>query len=81
MDKLIELCADICKRNGIAKLNYTGDTSGNLTMHKLFASTDCPGAYLESKFPWIAEQVNKKLSGEEEPEQKEEGRNAEMQCF
>ena len=81
MDKLIELCVDICKRNGIAKLNYTGDTSGNLTMHKWFASTDCPGAYLESKFSWIAEQVNKKLSGEEEPEQKEEGRNAEMQCF
>ena len=81
MSKLVELCADICKRNGIAKLNYTGDTNGNLTMHKWFASTDRPGAYLESKFPWIAEQVNKKLSGEEEPEQKEEGRNAEMQCF
>lgn len=63
MNKLIELCADICRRNDIARLNYTGDTSGNLTMHKWFAATDCPGAYLESKFPWIAEQVNKILAG------------------
>ncbi|MBS6678967.1 MAG: N-acetylmuramoyl-L-alanine amidase [Clostridiales bacterium] len=66
MNKLVELCTDICKRNGIAKLNYTGDTNGNLTMHKWFAATDCPGEYLESKFPWIAEQVNKRLSGEKE---------------
>lgn len=66
MNKLVELCTDICRRNGIAKLNYTGDTNGNLTMHKWFAATDCPGAYLESKFPWIAEQVNKRLSGKKE---------------
>lgn len=63
MNKLVELCADICKRNGISRLNYTGDTNGNLTMHKWFAATDCPGAYLESKFPWIADQVNVILSG------------------
>ena len=69
MNKLVELCADICRRNGITRLNYTGDTNGNLTMHKWFASTDCPGAYLESKFPWIAEQVNKKLSGEDKKEE------------
>lgn len=61
MAALIDLCVDICKRNGIARLNYTGDKSGNLTMHKWFASTLCPGPYLESKFPYIAEQVNKKL--------------------
>lgn len=63
MHKLVELCADICKRNGISRLNYTGDTNGNLTMHKWFAATDCPGAYLESKFSWIADQVNAILSG------------------
>ncbi|MEM0531619.1 N-acetylmuramoyl-L-alanine amidase [Zongyangia sp. HA2173] len=63
LEKLIELCADICKRNGIAKLNYTGDTKGNLTMHKWFAATACPGPYLESKFPYIAEQVNQRLGG------------------
>ena len=64
--KTIELCVDICKRNGIKKLNYTGDKSGNLTMHKWFAATNCPGPYLESKFPYIAKQVNKALGNKEE---------------
>lgn len=59
--KLIDLCVDICQRNGIARLNYTGDKTGNLTMHKWFVATVCPGPYLESKFPYIAEQVNKRL--------------------
>ena len=61
MASLINLCVDICKRNGIKKLNYTGDTSGNLTMHKWFAATGCPGPYLSSKFPYIASEVNKRL--------------------
>ena len=59
----IELCADICRRNGIESLNYTGDKSGNLTRHNMFASTQCPGPYLQSKFPYIAEEVNKLLKG------------------
>lgn len=42
LSKLVDLCVDICKRNGIKKLNYTGDTRGNLTMHKYFAATVCP---------------------------------------
>lgn len=58
---LIDLCADICKRNNIEKLNYTGDKSGNLTMHKWFAATACPGPYLSNKFPYIASEVNKRL--------------------
>ena len=61
--KTIELCVDICKRNGIKKLNYTGDTSGNLTMHCWFAATSCPGPYLKSKFKYIADEVNKKHTG------------------
>lgn len=81
MNKLVELCADICKRNGIARLNYTGDTNGNLTMHKWFAATDCPGAYLESKFPWIADQVNKILSESNNQNEVQEGRETTMQCF
>ena len=59
--KTIDLCVDICQRNGIKKLNFTGDKTGNLTMHKWFASTLCPGPYLESKFPHIASEVNKRL--------------------
>jgi hypothetical protein len=58
---LIELCVDICKRNNIKKLVYTNDASGNLTRHNMFAATTCPGPYLQSKFPYIVEQVNKKL--------------------
>ena len=71
LQKTIELCADICKRNGIKKLNFTGDKTGNLTMHKYFAATNCPGPYLESKFPYIADEVNKILSGEKEQTKKE----------
>lgn len=62
MASLVNLCIDICKRNGIKKINYTGDKRGNLTMHCWFAPTGCPGPYLKSKFPWIAEQVNKRLN-------------------
>lgn len=71
MEKLVELCVDICQRNGF-RLNYTGDKSGNLTMHKWFAATACPGPYLESRFPWIAEEVNRRLEGEPAPEEKPE---------
>ncbi len=62
LESTIALCVDICQRNGIAKLNFTGDKSGNLTMHKWFSATDCPGKYLGSKFPYIAEEVNRRLS-------------------
>ena len=58
---LIDLCVDICQRNGIEKLNFTGDASGNLTQHNYFAATACPGPYLKSKFPYIADEVNKRL--------------------
>lgn len=61
MKSLIALCVDICKRNNIKKLNFTGDKTGNLTMHKWFASTQCPGPYLEGKFQYIADEVNKQL--------------------
>lgn len=60
---LINLCVDVCKRNGIAKLNFTGDKSGNLTQHCYFTNTACPGPYLKSKFKYIADEVNKRLSG------------------
>ena len=31
--KLIDLCVDICERNGINRLVFTGNASGNLTLH------------------------------------------------
>ena len=66
LEKLIDLCVDICQRNRIEKLIFTGDKTGNLTQHNYFVATACPGPYLKSKFPWIADEVNKRLSGGEE---------------
>ena len=59
--KLIDLCTDICQRNGIKHLVYTGDTSGNMTLHQWFAATACPGPYLKGKMGYIATEVNKRL--------------------
>lgn len=58
---LINLCVDICKRNDIKEINFTGDKTGNLTQHNYFAATGCPGPYLKSKFSWIANEINKQL--------------------
>lgn len=70
LESLIALLTDICRRNpGIGRLKFTGDTSGNMTMHRWFASTGCPGAYLESKFPYIAEEVNRRLDAAEKAAQ------------
>lgn len=66
LEKTIDLCVDICKRNDIKELVFTGDKTGNLTMHRYFANTNCPGLYLESKFPYIASEVNKRLKEKEE---------------
>lgn len=61
--KLIDLCVDICKRNNIPELTWTGDSNGLLTCHYFFANTNCPGDYLKSKMPEIANIVNAKLHG------------------
>lgn len=71
LEATIALCTDICRRYGF-KLNYTGDKSGSLQMHKWYQNTNCPGPYLESKFPYIAEEVNRRLGGEPPAEKAEE---------
>ena len=61
-ESLLNLCTDICRRNDISELTYTGSLEGsNLTMHCWFASTLCPGPYLKSKFPDIVKEVNRRL--------------------
>lgn len=62
----INLAVDICKRHGIGKVDFTGDTSGNITIHRWFASTQCCGDYLVSKIPSIAKKINDNLKGGEE---------------
>jgi len=63
-EKLIDLCVDICRRNDIERLDYTGDASGNLTLHKMFQATNCPGPYLEARMTDIADRVNAVLGAE-----------------
>ena len=74
---LVELLADICKRNGIPKLLWRGDKSligqvdkQNMTVHRWFAAKACPGDYLYNKHGEIAAAVNRKL---EETDDEEEG--------
>ncbi len=62
LNKCIELCVDICKRNHIEKLIWTGDKNGNLTTHDMFTATICPGPYLKPLMPDIADKVNKLLN-------------------
>lgn len=64
---LVELCADICQRNGKSRIVYTGDVSNVnddemlLTKHKWFQSTDCPGPWLDNQFDRLASEVNARL--------------------
>lgn len=62
-ERLLDLCEDICRRNGIQELRYTGDETGNLTLHSMFRSdTECPGPYLTNRMGEIAQEVNRRLS-------------------
>lgn len=55
LQSVIKLVADIAKRNGLGKLV----PKQNLTMHRQYTNTNCPGPYLESKFQYIADEANK----------------------
>lgn len=57
LNSLINLIADIFKRNGIKKA-IKGET---ITWHSMYSATACPGNYLRSKMDYIVEEVNKKL--------------------
>lgn len=61
-NSLVTLCIDICKRYGF-RLTYDGTSNGSLTRHNMFANTNCPGEYLQSKFPQLAQEVNARLDG------------------
>ena len=65
--KLIDLCVDICQRNGIKALNYTGGADGNLTEHRMFTATACPGPYLHKRMGRIAAEVNNRLNKTSHP--------------
>lgn len=67
LEAAVQLCVDVCRRNGMPGLTWTGDSNGTLTCHYMFAATACPGPYLKSKMAWIAEEVNRRLTQTETP--------------
>lgn len=54
----VNLAIDICKRYGIKSINYTGNANGNMTEHRYFIATLCPGPYLHGLMPTIAKRIN-----------------------
>lgn len=69
---LIELCVDICKRNGKTKLLWFGDKDKTLkyepatdemviTVHRWFANKSCPGDWLYSRLGDLASKVTARL--------------------
>lgn len=66
-NKLVELCVDICRRNGMKSLTWTGDKNGSLTCHYMFAATSCPGPYLKSRMAELAQTVTARLGGASAP--------------
>lgn len=69
---LIELCADICKRNGKTKLVWLADKDKTLnytpaademvlTVHRWFANKACPGDWLYNRLGDLAQKVTAKL--------------------
>lgn len=79
MASLINLCVDICKRNGIKKLVWSTNKNDrvnhlngcNMTVHRDYAAKSCPGEYLYNKHQYIADEVNKKLNVGETPTKNE----------
>ena len=62
LETLINLGVDICRRYNLPPFEWTGDANGTLTIHKMFDATACPGPYLESKMPYIAAEIARRLN-------------------
>lgn len=71
---LIELCVDVCKRNGKTKLLWLGDKARTLaytpasdemllTVHRWFANKSCPGDWMFARMGDLAEKVTAALGG------------------
>lgn len=71
-EKLIKLCADICKRNGKTKVLWLGSKEKTLaytpksnemvlTAHRWFANKSCPGDWLYSRYGELADKINTSL--------------------
>lgn len=74
-NKLINLCVDICKRNGKTKLLWFADKDKTLdylenhiaknemviAVHRWFANKECPGEYLYNRLGELAAEVTRRL--------------------
>lgn len=71
-NSLINLCVDICRRNGKNKLLWFGDKTKTLnyepkanemviTVHRWFKNKECPGDWLYSRLGDLANRVNAQL--------------------
>lgn len=71
--RLIELCIDICKRNGKNKVVWFDDKDKTLayepadgemvlTVHRWFANKSCPGSWMYARMDDLASKVNAALS-------------------
>ncbi|WP_443717484.1 peptidoglycan recognition protein family protein [Ruminococcus sp.] len=76
-NKLVELCVDICKRNGKKKLLWINDKNKALnystksdemllTVHRWFDDKACPGDWLYNRLGNLAKSVTEQLSGKVE---------------
>lgn len=68
INALVELLADVCRRNGIKELKWKADKSlighpelQNMTVHRWFKNKACPGDYLYNLHGSIARAVNQRL--------------------
>lgn len=72
-ESLVNLCTDICKRNGKTKLLWFGDKEKTLnyepksdemviTVHRWFANKSCPGDWLYSRLGDLAARVTANLN-------------------
>ena len=70
---LVDLCVDICRRNGKKKLLWIADRDEALrydvkngemllTVHRWFARKSCPGNWLMERLGSLADEVNGKLA-------------------
>ena len=77
-NRLVELCTDICKRNGKTKLLWLADKAKTLnytpksdemvlTVHRWFANKSCPGNWMYARMGDLASKVTSALGGKKNP--------------
>ena len=77
-NKLVDLCVDICQRNGKNKLIWFDNKARfisykpasnemMLSVHRWFANKSCPGDWMYSRMGQLAQTVTQRLSGSTTP--------------